>query len=340
MKKEDLYKGISGIRPEFLDEADSYKLRKLIHWKRLGMTAACTCLCLCSSVPVLAAANNDFAYELLYAVSPSMAQKMKPVNVSCEDNGIKMEVIAANIEGANAAILIAMQDITGNRLDETADLFDSYSIHTPYNQSGGCFLVEYDAETKTAFFMVTIEQMNQVLIPGDKITFSVSEILSEKKHSDTELTEIDLGNAPLINNFIVNPDLRGLSGMNLDSLDKNSLQLMKPNEEAGIVLKEGAVLTGYGIIDGRLHVQIRYSNILKTDNHGYVYLKNQSGEVVHCQYSAAFWHADRADSYEEYIFNISSDELKDYEIWGEFWTCSGDSIEGSWQVTFPLTKQN
>ncbi|MBO5056191.1 MAG: DUF4179 domain-containing protein [Lachnospiraceae bacterium] len=338
MRKEDLYKGISGIRPEYLDEADSYKPRRLIRWKRWGAVAACICLCLCSSVPVLAAANNEFAYELLYAVSPSIAQKLKPVSVSCEDNGIKMEVIAANIEGTNAAILVSMQDIAGDRLDETTDLFDSYSIHTPYAQSGGCFLVEYDAETKTAFFMVTIEQMNQVLIPGDKITFSVSEVLSGKEHNDIELTDIDLKNAPLINEFMVNPDIRGLSGMDLDSFDENNLQLMGPNEEAGIVLEEGATLTGYGIVDGKLHVQIRYSNILETDNHGYVYLKNRSGEVLHCQYSAAFWNADKTDSYEEYIFDVSSNELKNYEIWGEFWTCSGASIEGNWQVTFPLTK--
>ena len=62
-----------------------------------------------------------------------------------------MEVIAANIEGADAIILISLQDIMGDRLDETTDLFDSYSIHTPYAQSGGCSLVDYDDETKTAF---------------------------------------------------------------------------------------------------------------------------------------------------------------------------------------------
>lgn len=339
MKKEDLYNGISGVRPEYLDEADSYKPRKSIHWKRWGAIAACTCLCFCSAVPVLAAANNDFAYELLYAVSPSIAQKLKPVSVSCEDNGIKMEVVAANIEGTNATILVSMQDIMGDRLDETTDLFDSYSIHTPYDQIGGCSLVEYDVETKTAFFMLTIEQMNQVLIPGDKITFSVSKLLNEKKHSNIELTEIDLENVPLVNNLMVNPSIRGWGGIDLDSLDRNNLQLMRPNEESALVLEEGVTLTGCGIVDSKLHVQIRYNNILETDNHGYIYLKNQNGEVLHCQYNVAFWDDNKTDSYEEYIFLVSSNELENYEIWGEFWTCNEGSIEGNWQVTFPLTKQ-
>lgn len=339
MKREDLYHGISGICPEYLDEADAYKPRKTMHWKRWAAAAACIGLCFCGAVPALAAAHNEVIYEWLYAVSPSMAQKLKPVNVSCEDQGIQMEVAAADIEGANAKILVSMQDMTGERLDETTDLFDSYSIHTPYDQIGGCSLAEYDAATKTAFFMLTIEQMDQALIPGDKITFSVNEILTGKKHSDRELTEIDLGNVPLISDLIEAPDIRGGSGRDLDVFGESDPRLMRPKEASASVLEEGVTLTGYGIVDGKLHVQIRYDRILETDNHGEVYLKSPSGEVLHCQYNTAFWDEDQKDSYEEYIFSVTSEELEACEIWGEFWTCNGGTIEGNWQVTFPLTKQ-
>lgn len=339
MKREDLYHGISGICPEYLDEVDAYKPRKTTHWKRWATAAACISLCFCGAVPALAVADNGVIYEWLYAVSPSMAQKLKPVNVSCEDQGIQMEVAAADIEGANAKILVSMQDMTGERLDETTDLFDSYSIHTPYDQIGGCSLVEYDAATKTAFIMLTIEQMDQALIPGDKITFSVNEILTGKKHSDRELTEIDLGNVPLISDLMEAPDIRGGSGRDLDVFEESDPRLMRPKEASASVLEEGVTLTGYGIVDGKLHVQIRYDRILETDNHGEVYLKSPSGEVLHCQYNTAFWDKDQKDSYEEYIFSVTSEELEACEIWGEFWTCNGGTIEGNWQVTFPLTKQ-
>lgn len=339
MKREDLYHGISGICPEYLDEVDAYKPRKTTHWKRWAAAAACISLCFCGAVPALAVADNGVIYEWLYAVSPSMAQKLKPVNVSCEDQGIQMEVAAADIEGANAKILVSMQDMIGERLDETTDLFDSYSIHTPYDQIGGCSLVEYDAAAKTAFFMLTIEQMDQALIPGDKITFSVNEILTGKKHSDRELTEIDLGNVPLISDLMEAPDIRGGSGRDLDVFGESGPRLMRPKEASASVLEEGVTLTGYGIVDGKLHVQIRYDRILETDNHGEVYLKSPSGEVLHCQYNTAFWDKDQKDSYEEYIFSVTSEELEACEIWGEFWTCNGGTIEGNWQVTFPLTKQ-
>ncbi|MDO4298512.1 MAG: DUF4179 domain-containing protein [Lachnospiraceae bacterium] len=337
MKKEDLYNGISGIHPEYLDEADLYKTRKPIRWRKWVAVAACICVCCATVLPAFAAANNKIAYELLYTISSSIAQKLKPVNTSCEDNGIKMEVIAANIEDNKATILVSMQDIKGNRLDETVDLFDSYSIHTPYDQSGGCSFVEYDDETETATFMLEIEQMNQVLIPGDKITFSVGEILSGKKHSNSELEKIDLKNLSEINKFKNNPNIRGGGGIEMDSLEQDYIQLMEPNEESATVLEEGATLTGYGIIDDKLHVQVRFADILATDNHGDVYLKNQNGEVVHCQYNVAFWDDSETDSYEEYVFNLPVDELNSYEIWGEFWTCNAGSIKGEWQVTFPLT---
>ena len=47
------------------------------------------------------------------------------------------------------------------------------------------------------------------------------------------------------------------------------------------------------------------------------------------------WHVN---SYEEFVFEVSAEELVNYEIWGEFWTCNNAPIEGEWQVTFPVEK--
>ena len=152
-----------------------------------------------------------------------------------------------------------------------------------------------------------------------------------------KLEKIDLKNLLVINKFKINPNIRGGSGTETDSLEQDYIQLMEPNEESATVLAEGVTLTGYGIVDNKLHVQVRFADILVTDNHGEVYLKNQNGEVVHCQYNVAFWDNSETDSYEEYVFNLPIDELNSYEIWGEFWTCNAGSIKGDWQVTFPLT---
>ena len=78
--------------------------------------------------------------------------------------------------------------------------------------------------------------------------------------------------------------------------------------------------------------------IKNTDNHVYVYLKNEDGKVVNCQSSVAFWDQSHVNSYEEFVFEVSAEELVNYEIWGEFWTCNNAPIEGEWQVTFPVEK--
>ena len=122
-----------------------------------------------------------------------------------------------------------------------------------------------------------------------------------------------------------------------DSLEEDKIRLMEPDKESAVVMEKGVALTGYGILDNELHVQVRYADILETDNHGRIYLKNENGEAVYDQYSVSFRDDDGRDNYQEYVFPIPADGLDSYEIWGEFWTCSSGPIKGNWQVTFPLT---
>lgn len=326
---------ISNVDNDLVLEAEgAFSKRKNFYAKRWMTLAACLCLCFCCSVPVLAATGNQAAYEMLYSISPQIAQKIKPVNVSCIDKGIEMTVVAAEIDGEKATILVSMRDYVDSRIDETTDLFDSYSIHTPYDQSAGCSMVGYDNETNTATFLLTIEQMKHVLIPGDKITFSVSQLLCRKSHSVERLTQVETQNIQSITEYVEEPDIRGRGGY-----DSDNPKLMVPDEANAVKLEEGVVLTGAGMIDGKLHIQLRYEKIHTRDNHGGVYLKNQNGEILDCSTSVSFWDDTRTDSYEEYIFAISADKLSEYEIWREFWTCDSDPIQGDWQVTFPMEQK-
>lgn len=338
MSGKELLQGMAEVDNDLILESERafHQKKKTVHVRRWIAIAACLCLCFCSAVPALAVTGNDMAYEVLYSVSPSIAQKLKPVNASCEDNGIEMTVIAAEVDGEKATILVSMRDNTENRLDETTDLFDSYSIHTPYDQSGGCSLVSYDDGTKTAIFMLTIEQMRHILIPGDKITFSVSQLLSKKEHSNFKLSQINIENVQSVTEFVTEPDVRGGSGINYESVNWDNLLLMKPDETNAIGLTNGVTLTGYGIVDGKFHIQLRFDDIHNTDDHGYVYLKTQDDEVINCETNFAFWDESHVNSYEEYIFSVPADELADYETWGEFWTCNNGPIKGNWQITFPM----
>ncbi len=317
------------VDSDLIAEAEqAFHQKKKSHAKRWIALAAC--LCLCFTLPTLAAAGNETAYEMLYSISPQTAQKLKPVQASCVDNGIEMKVEAAEIDGEKATILVSMRDTVGDRLDETIDLFDSYRIHTPYDQCGGCSLVGFDADTKTATFLLNMEQMNHVLIPGDKITFSVSEILSGKKHSEERLPQVDMDKVPAIKEFASHADIRGGSWRE----EEKDAPLMQPQKLATVT--DGVTLTGYGYADGKLHVQLCFDDILHTDNHGYVYLKDSSGETVNCESSITFWDTNRENSFEEYIFPVPAEAWSQYEAWIAFWTCPQGAMKGNWQITFPV----
>jgi hypothetical protein len=154
-------------------------------------------VCFTLAVPAMAAADVQVAYEILYAVSPKIAQELKPVRMSCEDDGIKMEVISAYINGDKAEIYISMQDMTDDRIDETTDLFDSYSINRPFSSSGTCERISYDEETNIATFLISITQWGQKEIGGEKITFTVDKFLSNKREYHDKIPQIDLSTVNL-----------------------------------------------------------------------------------------------------------------------------------------------
>ena len=133
--------------------------------------AACLLFVLTMSVPVWAAAAFDPTYNLLYRVAPAIAQKLRPVRMSCNDKGIKFEVISAYVEGSEAKIFVSVQDFEEDRIDETIDLFDSYSINTPFDCNSSCEAIGYDAKTKTATFLISISQWDSQDIIGEKLPF-------------------------------------------------------------------------------------------------------------------------------------------------------------------------
>ena len=110
----------------------------------------------------------------LYAISPAAAQFFQPVQRSCTDNGVTMEVAAVRIGGDTAEAYITL---SGEAVDGACDLFDSYNFHLPFDRVGCCQRVGYDEESRTAAFLCTAKTMDGSPIPtGGKMTFSVERL--------------------------------------------------------------------------------------------------------------------------------------------------------------------
>ena len=305
---------------------------------RLGAAAAAAALAACFlATPVLAAAAPPFR-AALYSVSPAAAQYFTPVQHACEDQGIRMEVLSVYIHGDTAEIYISLQDQTGNRIDETTDLFDSYDILRPYDSTATCRFAGYDAQTRTVLFLITITEQGGHRIEGDKVTFQVRRFLSHKEEQEGTAIPLSLGDlaeapagAPAT--------LTGGSGA---LAFEEAPAVLTPGEPWEGFPVKGIDLTAAGYVDGKLHIQLAVEDYLDNDNHGWLYLKGAAGEIIEPVGTAAFCTegngAARVD-YQEFVFDVSPEEGAECTLWGDFVTCS-TLTEGSWRVTFPLRQSD
>lgn len=297
-------------------------------------------LLLLISTPVMAA-RVPALYGLMYQFSPELTQYLVPVQRSCLDNGIRMEVVSASFNGNTAELCVAIQDLTGDRVDETTDLFDSYSIHTPFGNMGHCERIGYDEASKAALFLITLTDWEGRKIEGRKVTFSVREFISHK--TALESTEVPIDLTALEEASVtqsVNP-----TGMDLnapqdgldDSAAPDSDRILLPGASIYTPVSHLSV-TAAGYVDGSLHIQLQTDEKLTLDPHGYFYLLTPDGKEQPYDYSISFNKltddGNRID-YQEFVFHIPQSEISGYRLFGSFYT-SGLNTKGNWQVTFPL----
>lgn len=300
---------------------------------------AAVLVCLALTVPAFAmpalAADPD-GYALLYSISPAAAQFFKPVNRSDEDNGIRLTVESVYLHSDTVEIYVSLQDLTGDRLDETTDLFDSYRINRGFDCSATCSLAGYDAQTRTARFLISITSFDGQDIEGDKLTFSLNRLLTGKTESEGAVTGLDLA-AAQAEPAMQQVEWRGGSGIAAEvggSAAETRTALVPTGTLAAPT--PGVAITTMGYVDGLLHIQVLYENILETDNHGQLWLENGT-EKLECLGSLSFFAGNGSDSFEEYVFDVSPAQLADCTLYGSFVTAD-TLIEGNWEITFPLTE--
>ena len=334
MKIDNVIDAIGMIDDKFILEAKKTAKTAKRTWVKPVASAAALLLCLSAPLPTAVALGSDMAYKALYFISPAAAQTFKPVQKSCTDKGIRMEMISASIDGSKASFYISLQDLEGKGLDSTVDLFDSYSINCPYNSTGYCSFSEYDEEANTAYFLINVERMDGKKIRNDKITFSVKELIFGKQDYEGVLSDIDLTNIPYEPDTISSVPYRGAS-FKYQEPDHEAFRYLIPAELPLASPVDGVSVTGIGYIDGALHIQTYYEDIGRTDNHGYLYLADENGSRVefYNECDISFWDDEHKGSYDEKIIEIPYEDISNYQLYGSFITSSGYE-SGKWEITF------
>ncbi|MCR5458451.1 MAG: hypothetical protein K6F51_00995 [Acetatifactor sp.] len=324
--------------------AKQEKTAKKKFMARLLKIAACVAAVLVvgfTSLSVATATGSLKAYEFLYKLNPYLAEKMVPVEKSSVDQGIEMRIAGICVEGDVVDAYVTLRDLEGDRIDGTTDLFDSYSIETNCDQWGGCSLVDYDEETRTATFLLKMGLYDQQL-GGKKMTFRVRRFLSGKQEMETLLPQIDLKAMPMEEaEALPSGELKTRLGSSRSDMvhssdDELVPRCLVPNEAQKFKIADGANVTAYGIVDGKLHVQVYYEDVRGRDDHGDVHLINSDGEWIIREAATRLWDKDRIGWYEEYVFGVPLQELDQYEVGGYF-SLGAKRYEGDWKISFPFT---
>lgn len=336
MRTDTFLDSVGMIDEKFLDvEKHPVKIRHSKLYKRIAVAVAAAVLVICP-LPTLTAFGYTQAYNVLYHISPSIAQTFKPVQRSCNSNGYEMTVISAEINEDKASVYLAMHDTTESCPYGDWDLYDSYSINTPKDMIGYCNFSEYDSENHTAYFVVNLETMDGSDITNGKVTFSVKEMLLGKINTSAYIDSIDMKNVP------INPETVSIDSVNgkyyyMDEPNPLDYRFLTSNEAPLCSPANGVSVMNIGYIDDALHILVKYEDKIETDNHGHISLIDSNKNMFDDKYEIGFSYRDTSgkDEYIEQIFEIPYENLKDMTLYGEFSTTQ-KHIKGDWEVTFQL----
>jgi len=349
MKNEDLLDAIGNIGDDLIAQAEqnvrSNGKQRGVFLRRIAASAAAIALCLCVTVTVFAAGYSDVAYELLYALSPSLAGKLKPVQLACESRGVRMEMISCDVSGDTANVYISVQDIAGVRkFNETIGLESLWIVnHNGRNYLESIRKAGYDENTKTAYFLVQIRDVDGKEIEQDKLTVMAARLVSGRIEKNGQMEETDV--SQMQKNLQTRPaqelEIISLMGHNRHLYGEYAYETeyIVPSQKTELI--PGVYFTGIGFIDGKLHAQLYLDFSDDRSCNGAVHIRggNDSGYRDREEYYVHYTDGTEQGQYIEYVYDIAPDEIGSREI--GYWAESYDlMIGGDWSITFELSPEN
>lgn len=328
------YDIVSGVKKEIIR-------KQKVTGRRPLYIAGVICMCLMVSIGVMGATIPSFN-KLLSVVGSDIALLLQPVEISSEDQGIKMEVVAAMNDDEMSVVYFTMQDLVGDRIDKTLDIYD-------YSMEGAslfnCQLVDYDETSKTAILRMQANGGEE--LKGKKVNFQVASFLSDKMTFAEAEAGVDLSDIKECKDsqtMLLDMDncISGGSGLLFKELREQRLIKVLKNDQMQLTLPkiDFMYISNMGIIDGRLHIQIKWIGD-GIDDHGYLYFTDAYGNKVDINPSTISFGSDESGNlqygrnYCEYIYDIEDLKLANLKLKGYFVT-HGNYVTGNWKTTFKL----
>ena len=311
-------------------------------WKRLTAAAAAAVVLTVSGMGVVAS-NPGLAGRLGMLGSHVLTQ-LHPVGQVAEDNGIRMEVLAAMNDEDVAAVYLTLQDTTGQgRVTQDVEL-------RHFDISGAQFtsaqVIGYDEASGTATLCLTGEGGE---LSGRKVSVTLRSFLTGwdyVSHAAGQAGRFVAGLGLPAPAQDPQPDIRGVlttPAAQEPAADGSGPVLLPTGVGAPLPGAPWAQITAAGVLDGALHLQLLHDEEMGLYNQVNFYLADRNGRALEQPVTvlelgepvtiAPGWTVDRR---QEHVLPLPEGlELEDVQLMYDL-SVYDACQEGVWSVAFAL----
>ncbi|MBE5962396.1 MAG: hypothetical protein E7256_13635 [Lachnospiraceae bacterium] len=349
------YQNISIVKPA-----------RLVTGGKAVLLAALVCV-LISAPAVVFAISYD---NVISYIGTTVKNYFKPIGTSAEEGGITMKVLKAIQDGESAVFYVEVKDEEGRfdgeiaLKDYTITSLNSFSMTGVTKISDDTSIIRFVAKDWDGSISSQVRLNVQSILSG--ITryddFLVQEDLLRECSYVTENRQILVDSRAVIEEngegYEIILGERNWSAMipcgweereqkkaSLEQqgvkVDEKELKQIEREQETPVSQSiSEAYLSGIGIIDGNLHIQVDWGNTYHT---GSFYLMDGEGEKLYPYMSFRFDMDDKGkmkagSTYEEYIFLTEGKDVDSYELVASDFIKNDVCIDGDWKVNFKVSE--
>ena len=326
---------------------------------------AMTLLIVCVATAVAGALNEDFN-TWLYRIWPEAAMKLMPVDLSCEDQGIRMSMISAVAEDNEVYVTFSLEDLEGDRINGGSHTLMDFKFTFAWDNFSYGWSNErgmYNPETRQLIYgeHIVLDAIDS--IPQNNAIAAIIRWIA----NDGESTYVDLKpmlekygaqakaiNAPSSAEYVDNEG----NWQKLGSMSDKT-QVLDWNNSVEIPLTDSISISGIGMVDGLLHVQLHYADYQEIvceiknsfpysyhpetadvrlydsdEEYGY----DSKGKYEYTEgINYLIWKnpLNESEQWEEYIFTVDGELTEEQFFEANTWHHEAP-ITGNWHVTIPV----
>ena len=219
-----------------------------------------------AATAIAGSVNEDFN-AWLYRIWPEAATTLMPVNMSCENNGIRLEIISAVADGEELYITYSMEDLEKDRLNTECSPFMYVDDARSYDWESSFEQPIRDEATGKIIFGEHFTYNGNITAADNVLNAHIHSFISHGQTALVDLfpyleqfgSEVKTATVPEGAGTLWRADVYAEQDVEKRSGSVPAdTQVINPAYSREIRLADTVFLSGIGMVDGRLHVQLHF----------------------------------------------------------------------------------